>query len=257
MQPFARGSGGEPRLHRFPVSNPGVRLAAVLNGATLCLLGVLISSSVVAQTALESLSSQQRTQGLKAALTQAAQVAVANLGKQDGFLGNPDVRIALPGKLDKVQGVLKVLGASKQTDALVTAMNRAAEAAVPEARQLLVDSVKQMSVQDALGILTGGEDSATQYFRRTTSEKLTARFKPIIGKETRKVQLAQHYNDVAGKAAQLGLVDARDADLDGYVTSKALDGLFLMMAREEAAIRKDPLGQASGILRQVFGAIGP
>lgn len=223
--------------------------------ASLLLIGWAFACIANAAT-LESLSSQQRSDGLKTALTQAAQVAVANLGKQDGFLGNPEVRIPLPGKLEKAEGVLKMLGANKQTDALVTAMNRAAEAAVPEARQLLVDSVKQMSVQDAMGILTGGEDSATQYFRRTTSEKLAARFTPIISKETRKVQLAQRYNDVAGKASQLGLVDAKDANLDSYVTNKALDGLFLMMAKEEAAIRKDPLGQASGILRKVFGAIG-
>jgi hypothetical protein len=215
----------------------------------------IASVGVFADGALDALSPQQRTQGLKTALTQAAQVAVQNLGKTDGFLGNPEVRIPLPGKLQKAQGLLKVLGASKQTDALVTAMNRAAEAAVPEAKTLLLDSVKQMSVQDAVGILTGGEDAATQYFRRTTSGKLTQRFLPIVSRETGKVQLAQRYDDVAGKAAQLGLVSEQDANLDRYVTGKALDGLFLMMAKEEAAIRKDPLGQASGILQKVFGAV--
>jgi hypothetical protein len=208
-----------------------------------------------ADGALDALSSQQRTQGLKTALTQAAQVAVQNLGRTDGFLGNPDVRIPLPGKLQKAQKLLGALGAGKQTDALVTAMNRAAEAAVPEAKVLLLDSVKQMSVQDAVGILTGGQDAATQFFKRTTSEKLTQRFLPIVSRETGKVQLAQRYNDVAGKAAQLGLVNEQDANLDRYVTGKALDGLFLMMAKEEAAIRKDPLGQASGILQKVFGAV--
>lgn len=209
-----------------------------------------------ADGALDALSPQQRTQGLKTALTQAAQVAVQNLGKSDGFLGNPDVRIPLPGTLQKAQKLLSALGAGKQSDALVTAMNRAAEAAVPEAKVLLLDAVKQMSVQDAVGILTGGEDAATQYFRRTTSEKLAQRFLPIVRRETGKVQLAQRYNEVAGKAAQLGLVNEQDANLDRYVTGKALDGLFLMMAREEAAIRKDPLGQASAILQKVFGAVG-
>jgi hypothetical protein len=135
-------------------------------------------------------------------------------------------------------------------------MNRAAEAAVPEARALLVDAVKQMSVQDAASILTGAPDAATQYFRRTTEEQLTARFLPIVGRETGKLQLAQRYDAVATRAQALGLVDKQDASLDGYVTHKALDGLFLMMAKEEAAIRKDPLGQASGILRQVFGSLG-
>jgi hypothetical protein len=110
-------------------------------------------------------------------------------------------------------------------------------------------------VKDAVGILTGGPDSATQYFRATTSTKLTERFLPIVSRETGKLQLAQRYNELAGKASQVGLVDAKDANLDSYVTGKALDGLFLMMAKEEAAIRKDPLGQASGLLKKVFGAV--
>ena len=226
-------------------------LARLAAGACLALTGALAH----ADGALDALSSQQRTQGLKTALTQAAQVAIQNLGQTDGFLGNPDVRIPLPGKLQKAQKLLSALGASKQTDALVTAMNRAAEAAVPEAKTLLLDSVKQMSVQDAIGILTGGQDAATQYFRRTTSDRLTQRFLPIVSRETGKVQLAQRYNDVAGKAAQLGLLNDKDSNLDRYVTGKALDGLFLMMAKEEAAIRQDPLGQASGILQKVFGAV--
>jgi hypothetical protein len=149
-----------------------------------------------------------------------------------------------------------MLGLNKQTDELVTAMNRAAEAAVPEAKTLLVDAIKGMSVTDAVGILTGGPDAATQYFRRTTSAKLTERFLPIVGKATKQVQLAQRYDEVAGRLTKLGLVDQKDANLDSYVTQKALDGLFFTMAKEEAAIRKDPLGQSSSILKKVFGAIG-
>jgi hypothetical protein len=205
---------------------------------------------------LDSISPQERTTGLKTALTQAAQVAVARLGKADGFLANPEVRIPLPGKLEKAQKTLKMLGLNKQTDELVTAMNRAAEAAVPEAKTLLVDAIKGMSVTDAVGILTGGPDAATQYFRRTTSAKLTERFLPIVGKATKQVQLAQRYDEVAGRLTKLGLVDQKDANLDSYVTQKALDGLFFTMAKEEAAIRKDPLGQSSSILKKVFGAIG-
>jgi hypothetical protein len=218
------------------------------------LLGVVSAAQAI--SLLESITPQERTTGLKTALTQAAQVAVANLGKTDGFLGNAEVRIPLPGKLEKAQKTLKMLGLNKQSDELVTAMNRAAEAAVPEAKALLVDAVRQMSVTDAVGILTGGPDAATQYFRRTTTEKLTQRFLPIVGKATQKVQLAQRYNDVAGRLTQLGLVSEKDANLDSYVTNKALDGLFLMMAKEEAAIRKDPMGQTSGILKKVFGALG-
>lgn len=209
----------------------------------------------LAASPLASITPTERTAGLKTALTQAAQVAVSRLGTTDGFLGNPEVRIPLPGKLEKAKKTLKMLGLSKQTDELVTAMNRAAEAAVPEAKTLLVDAVKQMSVTDALGILTGGPDAATQYFRKTTSARLTERFLPIVSRATTKVQLAQRYNEVGGQLQKLGLVSEADANLDSYVTSKALDGLFLVMAKEEAAIRKDPLGQSSNLLKKVFGAL--
>ncbi len=135
-------------------------------------------------------------------------------------------------------------------------MNRAAEAAVPEARTLLVDAVKQMSVQDVAGILTGGPSSATQYFRSKTSASLAARFLPIVRKSTEKVDLTARYNALAGKAAGLGLIDAKDASVETYVTQKALDGLFTVIAEEEAALRANPMGQASQLLQRVFTAAG-
>mgnify|MGYP003383505918 FL=1 len=141
----------------------------------------------------------------------------------------------------------------KQTDALELAMNRAAEAAVPEAKALFVDAIKQMSVADAVSLLRGPDDAATQYFRGAMSGKLAERFQPIVTKATESVQLAKQYKDVAGRASSLGLIDQKDASLDAYVTRKAMDGLFLVMAREEAAIRKNPLGQANALLRKVFG----
>jgi len=135
-------------------------------------------------------------------------------------------------------------------------MNRAAEAAVPEAKVLLVDAVKQMSLDDARQILTGGDDAATQYFKRVSYDKLQQRFLPLVKQKTDHAQLAKQYNELAGEAAKFGLVDAKDANVEGYVTRKALDGLFLVIADEERAIRKDPLGQSSKILRSVFGALG-
>jgi hypothetical protein len=199
---------------------------------------------------------QESADGLKAALGQAASVAVASLGKTDGFFGNPEVKIPLPGKLQKASKTLRKLGLARQTDALQLAMNRAAEAAVPEARALFVESIRRMSVTDALGILKGPDDAATQFFRASMSDKLTERFLPVVGKATADVQLAQQYKEVATKASALGLMNERDASLDTYVTRKALDGLFLMMAKEEAAIRRNPLGQADALLRKVFGALG-
>lgn len=215
----------------------------------LALLSPVFSWAASAPTAAES------ADGLKTALNQAAAVAITTLGKTDGFMGNPEVRIPLPGKLEKAAKKLRKVGMGKQTDALQLAMNRAAEAAVPEAKTLFVDAIQKMSISDALSIVRGPQDAATQYFKGAMSEKLTERFLPIVGKATASVDLARQYNDVAGRASALGLIDQRDASIDGYVTRKALDGLFLTMAREEAAIRKNPLGQASTLLRKVFGAL--
>jgi len=202
------------------------------------------------------LSNQETVQGLKEALAQGASKAVAQLGTTNGFLGNEKVRIPLPDSLQRAEKMMRMVGMGRQADELVTSMNRAAEMAVTEAKPLLVDAVKKMSVQDAKGILTGGDDAATQYFRRTTSDALTQRFLPIVKKMTAKVNLARLYNQYAGKAATFGVLDPKDADIDDYVTRKALDGLYLVIAEQERAIRKDPVGSASKIVQKVFGAIG-
>jgi len=215
----------------------------------------LFTAPVVA-IGLADLSNKDTVAGMKEALTKGSQAAVEMLAKQDGFLENDRVRIRLPESLHKVEGLMRGLGMGKYADELVTTMNRAAEAAVAEARPLLVNAVKNMSVQDAKGILTGGEDAATQYFRRSTSAGLTSKFLPIVKKATQKVKLADKYNEFAGKGAKLGLIDQKDADLNNYVAQKALDGLFLMIAEEEKKIRKDPVGSASSIIHKVFGAIG-
>ena len=205
---------------------------------------------------LADLSNKDAAAGLKQALIKGSQAAVASLGKQDGFLKNERVKIPPPESLRKVEGLMRGLGMGRYADELVTTMNRAAESAVVEAKPLLVNAVKNMSVQDAKAILGGGQDAATQYFRRTTSAPLTDKFLPIVAKATQKVKLADKYNAFAGKAARFGLVDAKDADLNSYVTRKTLDGLYLMIADEERKIRQDPVGAASGIISKVFGAIG-
>lgn len=215
----------------------------------------LFTAPVVA-IGLADLSNKDTVAGMKEALTKGSQAAVEMLAKQDGFLENDRVRIRLPESLHKVEGLMRGLGMGKYADELVTTMNRAAETAVAEARPLLVNAVKNMSVQDAKGILTGGEDAATQYLRRSTSAGLTSKFLPIVKKATQKVKLADKYDEFAGKGAKLGLIDQKDADLNNYVTQKALDGLFLMIAEEEKKIRKDPVGSASSIISKVFGAIG-
>jgi Protein of unknown function (DUF4197) len=152
--------------------------------------------------------------------------------------------------------VVRSIGMSSQADELVLRMNRAAEAAVPEAKKLLVDAAKRMSVKDAKGILAGGDDAATQYFKRTTTESLAKRFRPMVKQAMAKVKLAEKYNEIAASGAKLGLVKQQDAKLEDYVTRKALDGLFVTIAEEEKKIRQDPAKAASSIIRRVFGAIG-
>jgi Protein of unknown function (DUF4197) len=191
--------------------------------------------------------------GARLALERGANAAVDLLGRTDGFLGNPKVRIPLPGVLNDAAKLLKATGQQKRVDELVTAMNRAAEAAVPEARTLLVNAAKSMSVEDALGIVRGGETSVTDYFARKTREPLSAKFLPIVKRETEKVALADKYNAVAGKASGFGLLKKEDADLNSYVTGKALDGLFLVIGEEEKTLRKDPLSAGSDLLKKVFG----
>lgn len=218
---------------------------------------LLLAFTASAQAiSLADLSNKDAVAGLKQALEKGAGSAVAKLGKVDGFLGNPQVKIPLPDSLQQVDGLLRTFGQGKYADELVTTMNRAAEAAVPEAKALLIQTIKGMSVQDAKGILSGGDTAATEYFRNKTAQPLAAKFLPIVQKETTKLKLAQKYDQFAGKAARFGLVDESQANIEQYVTQKALDGLFLMMAEEEKAIRTDPVGQGSKLLSKVFGALG-
>ncbi|WP_428421653.1 DUF4197 domain-containing protein [Methylibium sp.] len=208
-----------------------------------------------AQARALSLSEADASAGLKAALERGAEVAVSLLGKTDGFLGNPKVRIPLPSGLESAAKLLKGLGQGKKVDELVTAMNRAAEAAVPESKQLLSTAVKQMSVSDAKKILTGGDTSVTSFFAEKTRVPLGEKFLPIVTKQTEKVALADKYNAVASKASGFGLVKKEDANVQQYVTGKALDGLYLMIGEEEKKIRQDPVGTGSAILKKVFGSL--
>ena len=193
--------------------------------------------------------------GVRAALERGAVAAVGLLGRNGGFLDNPKVRIELPGYLNEAAKVLKFTGQQRRVDELVTAMNRAAEAAVPEAKALLVNAVKSMSVEDGRQILTGGDNSATQFFADKTRAPLAVKFLPIVTRATEKVSLANKYNKVAGQVASLGLVNKDEANIQSYITGKALDGLYLMIGEEERKIRADPIGTGSAILKKVFGSL--
>ncbi|MDB5801948.1 MAG: hypothetical protein JWL63_2887 [Rhodocyclales bacterium] len=205
---------------------------------------------------LDAFSSKDASAGLKQALEQGATQAVATLGVQDGFLGNDRFRITLPAGFKKAEPILRAMGQGKALDDLNLAMNRAAESAVAEAKPLLVNAVKQMSVQDAKNILSGGDDSVTQYFRSKTTEALTQKFLPVVTKATSRLQLAEQYNQLANQGVALGLVKADDANVERYVTRKALDALYLRIGEEEKAIRQNPAEAVGKIARKVFGAMG-
>jgi hypothetical protein len=215
----------------------------------------ILTATFAQAGALDAISSGDASAGVKEALAKGADYAVSSLGKDGGFLGNDKVKIKLPGYLDKAESALRMFGMGKQADQLVETMNHAAENAVAQAKPILTESIKKMSVKDAKDILTGGEDSVTQYFKRTSTDQLTAKFMPIVKKETGKLKLADQYNKFAGKAASAGLVDQKNADVDSYVTQKAMDGLFLMIAEEEKKLRANPLGAGSELLKNVFGAL--
>jgi hypothetical protein len=211
------------------------------------------TSAALAQ--LEGITRTDATAALKAALEKGSLSAVANLGRIDGFLGNPQVHIPLPESAQRAERLMRRVGMGHYADELVVTLNRAAEAAVPEAKTLFVQSVKKMTVQDAKGVLTGGETAGTDYFRRSTRTDLHQRFLPIVKKATARVELAQKYDQYADKAVAVGMLNREDADLDEYVTQKALDGLYLMVAEEEKKIRKDPVSAGSAIARKVFGVL--
>jgi Protein of unknown function (DUF4197) len=222
-------------------------MLALASGAGLSLLARDAEAGLLSETDAAS--------GVRGLLERGAISAIGLLGKNDGFLGNPLVRIPMPAYLQNAAKLLKAIGQQKRIDALVLAMNRAAEAAMPEAKSLLVGAVKAMSVEDALQVVRGGDNSVTEFFSGKTREPLGTTFLPIVTKATEKVSLADKYNSIAGKAASLGFVKPEDANIQQYVTGKALDGLFLMIGEEERKIRKDPVATGSAILKKVFGAL--
>jgi len=231
------------------------RARALLSLALVAGLATSLCASLAARAGtLEALTSKDASSGLKAALSQSVDKAVHQLGTAGGFLNNPKVTIPLPKPFERVDSALRMLGRGGDADALKTSLNHAAEDAVSQAAPVLKKSLRSMTLQDAKGILTGGDDAATLYFRRSAGDELTATFKPIVARATAKVKLAGLYDQYAGKAAQFGLLDKNEANMNDYVTAKALDGLFVVMADEERAIRKDPLGQASALIKKVFSA---
>ena len=221
--------------------------------ATLTLARASCLALLAEATNAFALSESDAATGVRAALSRGADSAVALLGKPGGFLDNPQVRIPLPGALNSAASMLRAIGQGHRVDDLVNSMNRAAEQAVPEAKPLLVNAVKAMSVEDAVKIVRGGDTSVTDFFAGKTRAPLGEKFLPIVTTETQKVSLAAKYDAVASKGSSFGLVRPEDANVEQYVTRKALDGLYFMIGQEEKKIRADPVATGSAILKSVFG----
>ena len=216
---------------------------------------ILLATTQARALTLSGLSNADASSGVKAALEQGAIAAVGLLGQSGGFLNNPSVRIPLPGYLNDAAQLMKRFGQGKRIEELETSLNRAAEAAVPMGKDLLIGAVQTMSVTDAKNILTGGDTSVTQFFSEKTRVPLGEKFLPVVTQATSQVGLAQQYNAFAGKAAGFGLVKKEDARIEDYVTGKTLDGLFTVIGEEERKLRQNPAAAGSALLQKVFGSL--
>ena len=198
------------------------------------------------------LSDEKIISGLKEALQVSTTKAVALTGKPDGFLKNEAIKILLPPKLETIGRGMRMLGMGAKVDELEVGMNRAAEQATPQAKQIFLAALKKMTFDDARRILTGGDTAATDYFKRTSSADLTTAFTPIVHRSMEHVGVVQQYNQVI-KSAPGGNALAGEVDINKYVVGKTLDGLFYMLGEEEKKIRKDPAAQTTALLKEVFG----
>jgi len=234
----------------MPVSN-SIR---ILQLPCTAVLSCLLAGAALALS-LDDISNQDAARGIKGALTDGAASAIGKLGVPGGFMNNPNVRIRLPPALDEVAKGMRMIGRGKEADELVETMNQAAEEAVTQAKPLMVNAVKSMSLEDAKNILTGGDNSVTQFFRAKTAGPLSVKFLPIVRQVTDRVGLAQKYDRLAGEGSRLGLIKGDAANIEQYVTDKTLDGLYFMIGEEERAIRQNPAAAGRAIVAKVFGAL--
>jgi hypothetical protein len=223
-------------------------LKDLING----ILGVKTTSSTGSAS---SASSNEIADALKEALTIGAQKGASNLSVVNGFFGNAVVKILMPPEAQKVENTLRSVGMGKQVDNAILAMNRAAEDAAKKAAPIFVNAIKQMTIQDAVGILQGGDTAATGYLRNRTSISLTTAFKPVIDASLKKVNATKYWATLTTAYNKISFLTAQkvETDLSAYVTSKALDGIFYEVAQQEKSIRKDPIAQTTALLKKVFG----
>jgi len=199
------------------------------------------------------LSDAKISSGLREALKIGTENAVHFTGRLDGYFKNQAIKILMPEKLQTMEKTLRAVGLGPQVDEFILSMNRAAEQAAPAAKQIFGDAIGEMTFQDAKKILSGNETAATDYFKTKTTNKLTTAFRPIVDKATNEVGVTRQYKELAGRFQSIPFVKTETVDIDQYVTTKALDGLFYVVAQEEKKIRTDPAARVTDLLKEVFG----
>lgn len=214
------------------------------------------TSSSSSSSSTSSLSDSEVTTALKEALSKAVDSSVSQLGTEGGFLNDADVRIPLPGSLSKLETLAKAAGKTELVDNFVASMNHAAEEAVPETVEIFGKALKAMTLDDAKGILNGGDDAATSYFKKNSSTELEERIKPLVSTAMDNAGVTKRYKELTSGVSSAGAAFGADwLDLDSYVTEKAVDGLFTVMAEQEAQIRSNPTEWTTSVLKKVFGSL--
>jgi hypothetical protein len=205
------------------------------------------------KTGATGLSEKDAADGIREALVKGTGEGVKLVSNVDGYFGNPEIKIPFPPEAKEIESKLRSIGLRKKVDEVILSLNRAAEDAGKEAKPIFVDAIKGMTVKDAINIVKGENDAATKYLNKTTSPQLNVKFQPVIKKSLDKVQATKQWEELVKTYNKIPFVKKMNPNLTEYVTGKAIDGLFVMVAKEELKIRKDPMARTSEILKKVFG----
>lgn len=228
-------------------------IAAIATACTSAQISQTMNEVNKAMGTEQPLTTAEVADGLKEALIKGTTTGSDQASQLDGYFKNPQIKIPLPPELQKIESKLRNIGLGSQVDKFVLTLNRGAEDAAKEAKPIFINAVKQMTVQDAWGILKGADNAATDYLKRTTSDQLREKFKPVITNSLNKVSATKYYTDIVTTYNKIPMVEKVNPDLNDYATTKAMDGLFLLIASEEKKIRQDPVARTTELLKKVFG----
>jgi hypothetical protein len=231
-----------------------IALSFILGACTSAQINQTIGDVGKTMGGSKQLTSAEVAEGLKEALIKGISTGSDLVSKVDGYFKNPEIKIPFPPDVKRVEDKLRQIGLGGEVDKFVMTLNRGAEDAAKEAKPIFITAIKSMTIQDAWGILRGQDDAATQYLKRTTSAQLKEKFKPVIQNSLNKVNATRYYRDIVTRYNQIPLVQKVNPELDDYATDKAIEGLFIMIAKEEKNIRDNPVARTTDLLKRVFGA---